>query len=95
MGKEEDHSSEPVRGQAGAPTHAEAGQSIRGAANKSRSPSPKRLSATRPAAGKGLFLGMGSLMSLDMLHTPNMKGQCKPIYRIEEGGRGRSLGKLT
>ena len=27
---------------------------------------------------------MGSLMSLDMLHTPNMRGQCKPIYKIEQ-----------
>jgi hypothetical protein len=27
---------------------------------------------------------MGSLMSLDMLHTPNIREQCKPIYSIEE-----------
>jgi hypothetical protein len=27
---------------------------------------------------------MGSLMSLDMLHTPNIRKQCKPIYSIEE-----------
>lgn len=52
--------------------------------SRSRSPSPKGLPTTRPAAGKGLFLGMSSLMSLDMFHASNMGGQCKPIYDIED-----------
>ena len=48
------------------------------------SPSSKCFPTARPAACKGLLLCMGSLMSLDMLHTPNMRGQCKPICKIEE-----------
>ncbi len=86
----------PVRGQqTRARIHAEARQNTRGAATEtSGSPSPKRLSTTRPATGEGLFLGVCSLMSLDMLHPPNMRGQCKPIYRKGRGleGRGESLG---
>ena len=49
------------------------------------SPAPKRLSTTSPAARKGLFLGMGSLVPLDVLHTPNMREQCKLICTRGDG----------
>jgi hypothetical protein len=52
--------------------------------NRISSPSSKCFPTARPAAGKGFLLCMGSLVSLDMLHTPNIRGQCKSICRIEE-----------
>jgi hypothetical protein len=58
---------------------------------KTCSPPSKRLPATSPATSKWLFLGVCSLMSLNMFHTPNMRGQCKPIYKIEEMDGGCAL----
>lgn len=66
--------------------HAEAQQSAWGVANRANSPSTKRLPAPRPAAGKGLFLCVSSLVSLDMLHTPDIREQCKPMYQTERCG---------
>jgi hypothetical protein len=91
---------EAVRGQSRAQmTRRQKDKAQGGQANRSRSPSAERLPTTRPATGEGLFLGMGSLMPLNMLHTPNMKGQCKPIYKIEQADglfpwRGTDLKRL-
>ncbi|KAK4162859.1 hypothetical protein QBC43DRAFT_320602 [Cladorrhinum sp. PSN259] len=42
---------------------------------EANSPPSKGFPTAIPVAGKGLFLGMGSLMSLDMFHAPNMTRQ--------------------
>ena len=48
------------------------------------SPSSKSFPTASPGTRKGLFLCMGSLMPLDVLHTPKMKPQSKLICDTRE-----------
>lgn len=52
-----------------------------GSKETSSSPSTKCFPTTGPGTGKRLFLCMSPLVPLDMLHTPNIKVQCKSICR--------------
>jgi len=67
-----------------APKGANKANGLGGCKSETSSPSSKSFPTSIPLARKGLFLGMSSLVSLNMLHTPNMKPQCKLI--CDRGG---------